>query len=100
MREKKSNKNASSRGAEKMQYIEIEHLLGHKSYIEVHPSRAYEALNHYRRDISVKSARIVTTKPETKPRATNNQGDKVVGRRSLKEMILEEVIKQRNSDPW
>ena len=50
--------------AENKQYIEITHLLGHKSRVPVHPTMAYKALNRYRNDPSTKSARIVSEEVE------------------------------------
>jgi hypothetical protein len=46
------------------QYIEVTHLLGHKTKVPVHPTNAYRALNRYRNDPSTKSARIVSEDAE------------------------------------
>jgi hypothetical protein len=83
------------------QYIEvINKFTGAKSHHEVHPSKAFAALNHHNRLWNTKSARIVSGKEAEEIRASKMKKEEVEQIDELSKKTLGSYVKKAGTDQY
>jgi len=83
------------------QYIEvINKFTGAKSHHEVHPSKAFAALNHHNRLWNTKSARIVSGKEAEEIRASKMKKEEVEQIDELSKKTLSSYVKKASTDQY